>query len=85
MNRTLVIGYGNTLRGDDGAGICAAERAARRFPGVDILTVHELQPELAETMCRYHDVIFLDAAMEGSGIRADIIEPATDPPARWIA
>lgn len=78
MNRTLVIGYGNTLRGDDGAGICAAERAAGRFPGVDILTVHELQPELVETMSRYPDVIFLDAAVEGSGIRADIIEPATD-------
>ncbi|RPH35826.1 hydrogenase maturation protease [bacterium] len=78
MNHTLLIGYGNTLRGDDGAGICAAERASGRFPGVDILTVHELQPELAETMSRYADVIFLDAAVEGSGIRVVTLEPAAD-------
>jgi hydrogenase maturation protease len=79
VKHTLVIGYGNTLRGDDGAGVCAAEGAARRFPGVDVMTVHELQPELAETISRYTDVIFLDAALEGSGIRTDVIEPATDP------
>jgi hydrogenase maturation protease len=79
MKRTLVIGYGNTLRGDDGAGIFAAERAARRFPGVDLLTVHDLQPELAETVSQYREVIFLDAAVQGSGVRADVIEPAADP------
>ena len=79
MKRTLVIGYGNTLRGDDGAGIMAAERAAGRFPGVDIVTVHELQPELAETMSHYAEVIFLDAAVEGSCVRTIAVEPAPDP------
>ena len=78
MNETLVIGFGNTLRGDDGAGVCAAERAAGRFPVIDVLTVQELQPELAETISRYADVVFLDAAVEGSAIRTDLIGPATD-------
>lgn len=79
MKRTLLIGYGNTLRGDDGAGIYAAERAAQRFPGLDLLTVHELHPDLAETMSRYREVIFLDAGVEGSRLRADAVEPAADP------
>ena len=79
MNETLVIGYGNTLRGDDGAGIHAAERAAARFPGIDVLTLQELHPELAETISRYQNVLFLDAAMEGIGIRTDVVEPTTDP------
>jgi hydrogenase maturation protease len=79
MNETLVIGFGNSLRGDDGAGIYAAERAAERFPQIDVLTVHELQPELAETMARYPNVVFLDASVEGDGIRAIAVEPAVDP------
>ncbi len=78
MKRTLVIGYGNTLRGDDGAGVRAAERAADRFPEVDVLTVHELQPELAESISHYTRVVFLDAAMEGSGVRTMPVGPATD-------
>ena len=69
MKRALLIGYGNTLREDDGAGVRAAECAAGLFPGVDVITVHELQPELAETVSRYAMVVFLDAAAHGSGIR----------------
>ncbi len=72
----LVIGYGNTLRGDDGAGIYAAERAAERFKEIDVVTVQELQPELAEMISRYAKVVFLDAAVGIAGIRTDIIEPA---------
>lgn len=78
MKRTLVIGYGNSLRSDDGAGICAAERAGDRYPDIDVLTVHELQPELAETMSHYANVVFLDASVEGAGIRADLLTPAEE-------
>ncbi len=31
MNKVLVIGYGNTLRGDDAAGIHAARLIAKRI------------------------------------------------------
>jgi Ni,Fe-hydrogenase maturation factor len=34
MSKTLVIGVGNTLRGDDGAGIRVAEQAGAQFPDV---------------------------------------------------
>jgi hydrogenase maturation protease len=78
VKQTLVIGYGNTLRGDDGAGVCAAERLAERFPDLDVLTVHELQPELAETISTYREVFFLDAGMDVPEVRAEVVTPAAD-------
>jgi len=68
VNQILVIGYGNTLRGDDGAGVAAAERIARRFPQVDVMTVHQLQPELAETIAWYSTVFFVDASVSARDI-----------------
>ena len=61
MSRVLIIGYGNTLRGDDGAGPRVAEMIAHRFPQVDSLALNELQPELAEAVSSYDEVIFVDA------------------------
>lgn len=59
----LVIGYGNDLRGDDGAGPAAARRLARRLPSdlASIVTVHQLLPELAEPVSRAKLAIFIDA------------------------
>jgi len=47
--RVLVIGYGNTLRGDDGLGQRAAEALAQRAlpDGVEVLSCHQLTIELA--------------------------------------
>ena len=55
----LIIGIGNTLRGDDGAGPAAAE--ALRKHGLDALAVHQLTPELAERIAAARVVFFLDA------------------------
>jgi hydrogenase maturation protease len=59
----LVIGYGNVLRGDDGAGWVAARRLARRLPRrlASVLMVHQLLPELAEPISRAKRAIFIDA------------------------
>lgn len=64
---TLVIGYGNPLRGDDGVGWRVAEAVAAALPdgAADVLTVHQLTPELAEPISRAARVIFIDAAAEG--------------------
>jgi hydrogenase maturation protease len=62
MNRTLFVGYGNTLRSDDGAGVRAAKELARLVPGADLLVRQELQLELAERIAQYEEVFFLDAA-----------------------
>ncbi len=53
---TLVIGYGNPLRGDDGVGSFVAKRSG---PGA--IACHQLTPELAEPISQADRVIFVDA------------------------
>ena len=61
MSKVLVIGYGNTLRGDDAAGVHAAELIAKRHPEIICVCVHQLMPELAEQIAEYDTVFFIDA------------------------
>ena len=65
--KTLVIGYGNTLRGDDGAGFVAADilREKIQSPHVEVLSQHQLLPELMEPISRASRVIFIDASVSG--------------------
>lgn len=65
MSRTLIIGYGNPLRGDDALGWKAAELLQQRVqsPDVEILALHQLTPELMESISRVDLVIFIDAAV----------------------
>ena len=67
MSHTLIIGYGNALRGDDGAGRIAADllRDRIRNPQVEILSQHQLLPELMEPISRAARVIFIDASVSG--------------------
>jgi len=53
---TLVIGYGNCLRGDDGAGPFVAGQV-----GEGAIACHQLTPELAEPISQAHRVVFVDA------------------------
>jgi len=61
----LVIGYGNTLRGDDGAGPEVARVVAEwGLPGVRALAVHQLTPELAPEVASAARVVFVDASID---------------------
>ena len=61
----LVIGYGNTLRQDDGVGPKVAETvAALALPGVRTLACPLLTPELAEPASQARVAIFVDAAVD---------------------
>lgn len=61
----LVIGYGNTLRSDDGVGPKTAEAvAALNLPGVQALACDLLTPELADPVSRAGWVVFVDAAVD---------------------
>jgi hydrogenase maturation protease len=61
----LVIGYGNTLRGDDGVGPKVAEAiSALNLPGVQTLVCPLLTPELADPISQAEKVIFVDAAVD---------------------
>jgi hydrogenase maturation protease len=61
----LVIGYGNTLRGDDGVGPRVAEAVdALQLPGVRTLVCHQLSPEHAANLAVADEVIFVDASVD---------------------
>ncbi len=61
MSNILVIGWGNELRGDDGAGIRVSELLSSSISTLSIKTVHQLTPELAETVADASLVFFVDA------------------------
>jgi len=61
----LVIGYGNTLRRDDGVGPRVADAvAALALPGVRALSCPLLTPELADPVSQARIAIFVDAAVD---------------------
>ncbi|MBX3085014.1 MAG: hydrogenase maturation protease [Anaerolineae bacterium] len=73
MERLLIIGYGNPLRGDDGIGWHVAENLLHFAwaEDVPILTRHQLTPELAERLVNVDRVIFIDAQV---GVRPGEIQ-----------
>jgi hydrogenase maturation protease len=72
-NAILVIGYGNTLRGDDGVGPRAASAvAALGLPGVIAKAVPQLIPELAEPLAAARLAIFIDACLGSDGTDVEI-------------
>lgn len=73
---TLVVGIGNALRGDDGAGPLAVEllRAARA-DGLELRTTHTLLPELAGDMPGHRAVVFIDADLEAHAVTLRPVTP----------
>lgn len=75
--RTLVIGYGNPSRRDDGVALVIINGLRQRLGlpclvdnddgfaelggAIDTLFLQQLMPELAETLAAYDRVVFLDA------------------------
>lgn len=76
MNKVLVIGYGNTLRGDDAAGIRAAELIAKRRPEIECVCMHQLMPELAEQIAVSDIVIFFDADVNVTQPNVRLVAPS---------
>lgn len=87
MQEILIIGYGNTLRCDDGAGVALAQQLAacwQPHTPVRLITATQLVPELAidiaaATVCA---VVFVDAAagelkapIQVQRLRADVGMP----------
>ena len=74
----LVIGYGNTLRGDDGVGPRVAEAVdALHLPGVRTMTCQQLSPEHAAPISLAQTVIFVDAAVDAPReVRFRRLEPS---------
>jgi hydrogenase maturation protease len=76
----LVIGYGNTLRQDDGFGWWVAERLIEEpVDGVEVIVSHQLTPELAEPLSRCRVAVFVDAR-EGEPVGKLDLETVTATP-----
>ena len=75
--RWLVIGYGNGLREDDGAGPAAAAAVeALGLHGVGVTVCHQLTPELSGSLAAVDCAVFLDATAAeppGVGVRVSAI------------
>jgi len=73
---TLIIGYGNTLRRDDGVGLKVATEAEKLgFSGTRSLRCHQLTPELAATIAEVDRVIFVDAGIDSDPVQLQAIQP----------
>jgi hydrogenase maturation protease len=60
-----VIGYGNPLRGDDGLGWHVAHQLIDKgIENLDVITCHQLTPEIAEVVSLSRAVVFVDASLE---------------------
>jgi hydrogenase maturation protease len=65
--RCLILGCGNTLRGDDGIGPLLCGWAEERFagePGVRVIASHQWSPEMAEDVAAADTVLFIDCALD---------------------
>lgn len=79
----LVLGYGNTLRRDDGAGAVAARLLAAdprlRREGVEVREAYQLLPEMSLDIAEATLVVFVDADAAGlpGSVEIHQIDPGT--------
>jgi hydrogenase maturation protease len=67
VSETLVIGVGNSYRGDDGAGIAVARKLAeQRLPGVRVMEMNGEGTSLVEAWKDAPSVLLVDAVSSGA-------------------
>jgi hydrogenase maturation protease len=85
--RSLIVGYGNPLRGDDGIGWVIAGRLATdpRFTGTAVLQRHQLTPELALDVSRAELVVLVDARSgpPAGSVSIERVDPAAATGTTW--
>ncbi len=84
MPATLIIGYGNPMRGDDAIGCHAARQLEQHFwndPDVEVIAAQQLTPEMAEDISLRDFVLFLDASFgeQPGTIKRIIVSPEPGP------
>jgi hydrogenase maturation protease len=81
----LIIGYGNTLRGDDGVGPYVATVAASwGLAGVQSLAVPQLTPEIAELLVGAELAIFIDSRLDEDEEKIEVFSLAASESARVL-
>lgn len=73
--RTIIFGFGNSLRGDDGVGPHLADLVdSLDWPGVLSRSVHQLTPELAADLSTVDRVVFIDARTKHLGETRETVQ-----------
>jgi hydrogenase maturation protease len=72
----LVVGYGNPIRGDDGAGPYVARRVGELRPEVRAVEAHQLTPELAVDLAEVELAFFVDARADAPERGVEVTEVA---------
>ncbi|MGA3029669.1 MAG: hydrogenase maturation protease [Candidatus Limnocylindrales bacterium] len=84
---TLIVGYGNALRGDDGMGWHAVQRLSedRRLSGAQVLWRHQLTPELADDLSRASLAVLIDidVELEAGAVSVRRLDSAPDTGSAW--
>ena len=83
--KSLVIGYGNSLRSDDGIGIRVADIVASwQLPEISSLALTQLTPEIATDLTKVDLVIFVDACSttNTNTVKLSNLEPTNQPSIR---
>ncbi len=62
-NNVLIIGIGNTLRGDDGIAAEVLRRLEAEHVAADCRSVHQLTVEMTQLISQYNAVLFVDASV----------------------
>jgi hydrogenase maturation protease len=78
-NRVVVIGYGNSMRGDDGAGRRVADFIeCEAIAQVIVISTTQLLPEIAAEVALARGAIFVDACEDPElmSVRVQELEPA---------
>ena len=79
MTDLLVIGYGNELRADDGAGrVVANAIEERELDGVTVRSLSQLTPELSLEIAGRERVVFVDASVDTDELKVEPVA-AGDP------
>ncbi len=72
----LLIGYGNDLRSDDGAGRVVADRIEEMgLEGVRVLSASQLMPEMALELAAARRVVFVDASVAVEVLTERVVQP----------
>lgn len=86
LPQMLIIGYGNSLRTDDGAGIVMAQKMARHFDAeglpTRLITETQLLPEMAADISaqNINSVVFVDTGIQANNQQVEIRKIDIDTP-----
>jgi hydrogenase maturation protease len=74
VRRTLLLCLGNDILGDDGVGLCAAERLKAGLEGADVIATAEAGFRVMEFLEGYDNALLLDSVSTGRHPPGSILE-----------